>query len=247
MGQERAAGARAGRQVTRFGVVADIHGNFAALGRVLARHPEVPFWLCVGDVASLAGAYPEPVAPLYWIKGNNEAFDRVEAFRAGTDTIPNLHYIPNGLRFEVGGISIAGLGGTFAPTWYDTPAASLPRKSKDDKRRHFVREEVEACKALGHVDVLLTHEAPKPFWTTLPSSTAPGKKWRRDVGKEAIAEAADALRPKLHCFGHHHVQASFERNGIPTVCVDRVNRGYVLVEATTFAWQACATDEEVRP
>ena len=38
-------------------------------------HPDLPFWLCVGDLASRAGVYPEPPAPLYWIKGNNENFE----------------------------------------------------------------------------------------------------------------------------------------------------------------------------
>jgi hypothetical protein len=53
------------------GAVADVHGNFDALGRAMARHPEVPAWLCVGDLASRTGAYPDPPVPLYWIKGNN--------------------------------------------------------------------------------------------------------------------------------------------------------------------------------
>jgi Icc-related predicted phosphoesterase len=227
----------------KFGVLGDVHGNFAALARIIERHPEIPFWLCVGDLASANGSYPQPTAPLYWIKGNNESFDRIESFRAGTDTIPNLYYIPNGSVATVGPLRVAGLGGTHAPTWYETPAANLPAKPKDDKRRHFVREEVEACKAFGSADVLLTHEAPKPFWLNLPSSTAPSKKWRRDVGKVAIADVADALQPKLHCFGHHHSAASFTRNGIPTVCVDRVNRSYLLVDAGTFAWETIATGD----
>ena len=151
------------KSVKFFGVIGDIHGNFTALDRIIAHHPEIPFWLCVGDVASADGSYPEPATPLYWIKGNNESFDRIEAFRAGTDAIPHLHYIPNGTVVTVGTLTVAGLGGTHAPTWYDTPAAALPVRPKDDKRRHFVREEVEACKALGHVDILLSHEAPKPF------------------------------------------------------------------------------------
>ena len=203
----------------------------------------MPFWLCVGDVGSVTGAYPTPRAPLYWIKGNNESFDRIAAFAGGTETIPNMHYIPNGVLQPVGTLKVAGVGGTFAPTWYDTAARDLPRKGKDDKRRHFVREEVEACKALERVDVLLTHEAPAPFWIELPSSKTPSRKWRRDVGKAVISELADAVRPRLHLFGHHHVAAAFERSGIPTVCVDRINRGYLLVDAKTFAWRAHATGE----
>ena len=103
-----------------FGIVGDIHGNFAALDRILARHPEIPFWLCVGDVANAAGAYPQPAAPLYWIKGNNEGFDRIDAFQAGSESIANLHYLPNGTAMRIGPILVAGVGGTFAPTWYDT-------------------------------------------------------------------------------------------------------------------------------
>lgn len=225
----------------RFGVIGDIHGNFAALDRIQRRHPDIPFWLCVGDVASAAGGYPAPAAPLYWIKGNNENFDRIEALRAGAEDIPDFHYLPNGTLARVHGITVAGVGGTFAPRWYDTTAADLPHRPKDDKRRHFVRAEVEAGMRLGRVDVLLTHEAPKPFWIELPSSTAPTKRWRRDVGKQPIADLADTLQPRLHCFGHHHQQASFTRNGIPTVCVDRVNRGYLIVDAETFSWDAHAT------
>jgi hypothetical protein len=209
--------------------------------------------LCVGDVVNHAGEYPAPAAPLYFIQGNNEAFDRIAAFRAGTERIPNLHLIPNGTAVtidvsrrsggaEAGVITVAGVGGTFAPTWYETPAAELPVKGKDDKRRHFVREEIDACKRLRGVDVLLTHEAPKPFWAELPSSTTPTRKWRRDVGKAAITEVADALRPRLHGFGHHHVFAHFDREGIPTICVDRVNRSYLLVDAVSWAWTQHQTE-----
>ena len=44
------------------GAVADIHGDFDALHNAIERHPDVPFWLCVGDLASDSGAYPEPRA-----------------------------------------------------------------------------------------------------------------------------------------------------------------------------------------
>ena len=37
------------------GVVADIHGNFDATARAMRAHPDIPIWLCVGDVASCSG------------------------------------------------------------------------------------------------------------------------------------------------------------------------------------------------
>ena len=151
-------------QRSAIGALADIHGNFDAMRRAIERHPEVPFWLCVGDVASRTGAYPEPPAPVLWIQGNNEDFDRIAAWEAGRDLVANLHFIPNGTSRNVGPLAVAGLGGTFAPTWFDTPASRLPAQDRAMiKRRHFVREEVEACKQMRGIDILMTHEAARPF------------------------------------------------------------------------------------
>ena len=207
----------------------------------MERHPEVPFWICVGDLASRTGAYPAPSRPLYWIKGNNEDFDRVAAFAAGTDAIPNLHFIPNGTAVRVGSLTVAGLGGTFAPTWFDTPAAALPAKRGDDKRRHFVREEAEACKRLRGVDILMTHEAARPF--ILVDEPGPGRAAprRRDAGKPAINDVLATLRPRLHLCGHHHRFVETTREGVPSVCIDRMNRAYLLIDVETLAYEARPT------
>ena len=218
------------------GAVADIHGNFEALDQAMTRHAEVRYWLCVGDVASSTGAYPTPSAPLYWIKGNNEQFDRIAEWQARGDSIPHMHFIPNGTAVTVGPLVVAGLGGTFAPTWYDTPASRLPHSSpKDDKRRHFVREEVEACKRLPHVDILMTHEAPRPF---IVSDEPPGSRSRRrDAGKPAINELLATLRPRLHLCGHHHRFVERDLAGVRSVCIDRINRSYLLIDAETLAYE----------
>ena len=134
------------------GAVADIHGNFDAMRRAMTRHADVPWWVCVGDVASSTGAYPEPPAPLYWIKGNNEEFDRIADWEAGRDALLNLVYIRNGTAVRVGPLLVAGVGGTYAPKWYDTPAAQLPHTPNDDKRRHFVREEIEALRETRRIE-----------------------------------------------------------------------------------------------
>jgi hypothetical protein len=229
-----------------FGVLADVHGNFDAMRQAIERHPDVPFWLCVGDLASRSGRYPLPSKPLHWIKGNNEDFAQVVAFASGRARVPNLHYIPNGTIVRVGPLTVAGLGGTFAPTWFDTPAADLPYpgyppgatgrlRVKDDKRRHFVREEVEACKRLTGVDVLLTHEAPRPFIVTARDEDP--RSGRREAGKRPINEVLAAMRPRLHLCGHHHRFAESVREGVPSVCVDRVSRSYLLVDATTLAYR----------
>jgi uncharacterized protein len=215
------------------GAVADIHGNFDAMTAAMRRHPDVPLWLCVGDVASRTGAYPEPPAPLYWIKGNNEDFDRIATWEAGEPQPLNLHYLPNGTAARVGPLTVAGLGGTFAPTWFDTPAGRLPHTPRDDKRRHFVREEAEACKRLRDVDILMTHEAPRPF-ILIDEPVANARPRRRDAGKPAINDVLATLRPRLHLCGHHHRFAESDREGVRSVCIDRVNRSYLLIDAATL-------------
>lgn len=217
------------------GAVADIHGNFEALHRAMTRHPDVPYWLCVGDLASRAGAYPDVPAPLFWIKGNNENFDRIAAWAAGEPPPTNLHFIPNGTACQVGPLRVAGLGGTFAPTWFDVPAADLPHRPRDDKRRHFVREEVDACLRLADVDILLTHEAARPFVVT--SDAADGRAHRRDAGKPAINRVLSGLRPRLHLCGHHHRFVEADREGVRSVCIDRINRSYLLIDASSLSYR----------
>jgi len=202
----------------------------------MERHADVPFWLCVGDVASRTGAYPDPPAPLYWIKGNNEDFERIAAWEAGRDMIENLHLIPNGTSRTIGPLTVAGLGGTFAPTWYQTPATELPHKPRDDKRRHFVREQVEACKRMRGIDILMTHEAARPF--VIVDEPQDGRKpFRRDAGKPAINDVLASMKPRLHLCGHHHRFVETVREGVRSVCIDRVNRSYLLIDAATLEYQ----------
>ena len=211
-----------------FGAVGDLHGEFDALDRIMARHPEVAFWVCPGDLAADDGEYPHPRAPLYWIKGNNEDFDFVAAQPAGSGTLSNLHYIPNGISVQVDGFTLAGLGGTFAPTWYDKPASELRRLSpRDDRRRHFVHEEVDACRALQGVDIFLSHEAARPF--ALPRV--------KDAGKTPINEVLSAMRPRLHIFGHHHLYTVAERQHVPSIGLDKVTESYLLFDRKTLAHQ----------
>src|SRR5687767_14178096 len=225
------------------GAVADIHGNFDALTRAMDRHPDVPLWICVGDVASRTGSYPAPPRPLFWIKGNNEDFERIAGWEAGEPQSHNLHYIRNGTASDVGTLRVAGLGGTFAPTWFNATRAELPHgrrgaafEKRDDKRRHFVREEADACKRLAPIDILMTHEAARPF--IVVDEPSPGRKGRRlDAGKPAVNDVLAALKPRLHLCGHHHRFSETVREGVPSVCIDRVNRSYLLIDAGTLDYR----------
>jgi hypothetical protein len=221
------------------GALGDIHGAFDTVQELMTRHVDVPVWVQVGDVASNDGDYFAPVRPLYWIKGNNEDFDVIADTMARRTLADTLRYLPNGGPYEVGPWRVAALGGTFAPSWYHTPAMALPPsrgrriggtsvklgKSRDDKRRHFVREEVIACKALTRIDVFLTHEAPRPFHPA-------GR--RIDAGKTVINEVLAAMHPRLHLFGHHHEFTDSVHQGVRSIGLDVVTKSYLLVDADTL-------------
>jgi len=223
----------------QIGALGDIHGAFDTVQFIMKRHEDVPLWVCVGDVASNDGEYFTPVAPLYFIKGNNEDFDILADAKAGHPPAPTLHYLPNGGPYSVGPWRVAALGGTFAPSWYNTPAAALPPskgkkpspallklgKSRDDKRRHFVRDEVLLCKSLPNVDLFMTHEAPRPFYPA-------GR--RIDAGKTVLNDVLAAMKPRLHLFGHHHEFTDSMRHGVRSIGLDVVTKSYLLINVETF-------------
>jgi Icc-related predicted phosphoesterase len=194
----------------------------------------VPFWLSVGDVADDAGRYEPLGAPIYWIKGNNENFDLI----ASGDLPAGLHHIPNGTLVTLAGLRVAGLGGTYAPTMYDLPASELPHPKKGtakatelaDRRRHFVREDVDACKRMRDVDILLTHEAPRPFRVNKGI----------DAGKTPINEVLAAMKPRLHLFGHHHRFVERRVQDVRSVCLDLVSQSYLLIEPGTLEYHVAS-------
>jgi len=223
----------------QIGALGDIHGEFDTVHEIMGRHRDITLWVCVGDVASNDGEYFEPAAPLYFIKGNNEDFDVLAGAVDGKTPAPRLHYLRNGGPHVVGPWRVAALGGTFAPSWYNTSAAALPPskgrkasgasiklgKARDDKRRHFVRDEVLACKALTNIDLFMTHEAPRPFYPA-------GR--RIDAGKTVLNDVLAALRPRLHLFGHHHEFTDTVRQGVRSIGLDIVTKSYLLVDAASF-------------
>ena len=216
------------------GALGDIHGDFASVRRIMQRHRDVSAWLCVGDLPDAQGRYEPVDAPLHFIKGNNENFDLL----ASGELPPHLHYIPNAVAQRVEPLTIAGLGGTLAPTWYDTAPADLPHPRKGtakatelaDKRRHFVRVEVDACRNMRGVDIFLSHEAPRPF-----------RVGRLDAGKTPINEILADMQPRLHLFGHHHRFTEQDRQGVRSVGLDLVSRSYLLIDTGSLAYQHVQT------
>ena len=117
---------------------------------------------------------------------------------------------------------------------FDRAAAELPHPKKGsakatelaDRRRHFVREEVEACRRLEQVDIFLSHEAPRPFRVR-----------GNDAGKTPVNEVLTVMKPRLHLFGHHHRFAESSVHGVRSVCLDLVGTSYLLIDRNTLEYQ----------
>lgn len=231
----------------KLGALGDVHGDFASVRTIMARHPDVEWWVTVGDLADDRGAYEAPPALLHWIKGNNDNLEVIAELGASRRRIPNLRYLPNGVPVKLGSVSVVGLGGTFAPTWYERlpgdlprpklePAApgAFPRLARDDKRRHFLRVEVDACKRLRNIDLFMSHEAARPFLMEVRGR-------RQDVGKTPINEVLAALRPRMHLSGHHHVYSDDVRQGVRSIGLGPVGESYLLIETATWQYERLET------
>ena len=96
---------------------------------------------------------------------------------------------------------------------------------RNDRRRHFVHAEVQACKALSGVDIFLSHEAARPF----PLERV------RDAGKTPINEVLSSMRPRLHLFGHHHRYTVAERQHVLSIGLELVTDSYLIFDGNTLA------------
>ena len=226
------------------GAVADIHGNFDALRRAMERHPDI----ATGCASATWPAAPGRIHSLWRPSiGSREQrgfrSHRGLGGRGGRATEPALHQERN--RHDVGPCGSPGWAARSLQRWYATPAAQLPHTPRDDKRRHFVREEVEACARLRGVDMLLTHEAARPFIVTDETGRDGGAR-RRDAGKPAINELLAALQATAPSVWASSPFVETVREGVRSVCIDRINRSYLLIDARDATSTAMVRDRPRR-
>ncbi|WP_407647613.1 metallophosphoesterase family protein [Halarchaeum rubridurum] len=166
--------------------------------------------------------YDLPV-PTHFVAGNNEDFDVVDALRHGrvrSRDVENAHLLA-GDAVDVEGVRVAGLSGNYAPTQYDKPRSALV----GERRRHFVRADVERAKALDDVDVLLTHQA--------PHGTPVMEEY--DVGCRHVDDLLAALSPDLCLVGHHHEHTESTVGDTRVVTVAPVWESYYTLDPGTLA------------
>ena len=172
--------------------------------------------LQVGDL----GYYDLPT-PTWFVAGNNEDFDVVDALRSGEAPAgtSNVHLLASEVA-DVGGLRVAGLSGNYAPTQYEKARDEL----EGDRRRHFVREEVERAKALSDVDVFLTHEAPHGLL----------REDGYDVGCKHVDAVLRAVEPDLCLVGHHHRHVEGDFGPTTVVGLAPVWEGYYRLDPETL-------------
>ncbi|PSQ02923.1 metallophosphoesterase [Halobacteriales archaeon QS_5_70_17] len=187
------------------------------------------------DVALHVGdaEYYDFPAPTWFVAGNNEDFDVIDALRAGErpDGVRNAHLLAS-TAADVAGLRVAGLSGNFAPTRYDRPRSDL----EGDRRRHFTREDVGRAADLEGVDVLLTHEAPTGLLC-----------YGYDPGCDHVNDLLGALDPELCLVGHHHRHRAAEVEGVRTVSLAPIWERYYTLDPDELALAAHGIPADAGP
>jgi len=186
-------------------LIGDIHGRTDVFNEITELvDGEVDFGLQTGDIEDYR---VEPLVPVYFVKGNHENFDLIQAIETGKLRIDYFHIIPAGVVVSIGNILVAGLGGSYSPKWKPRP-------------RNISKEEFKAAKSVGQVDILLTHEAPVGLI----------KKDGKDCGCEIINELMEAVNPKYLICGHNHIKAVKDLNGTRVISMPYAWEEYAVLD-----------------
>ena len=183
----------------KFLVITDLHQKTENLpwinGLVDEYEPEAI--LCLGDVTDMgtgdqaADIISKMNCRVYCLPGNCDARDLPEKIsRVATD----MH----GRSAEIGGVYIAGLGGSNI-TIFDTPF-ELTEEEIDAKLRPISRPGM----------VLMTHAPSYDIFDHIPNGTP--------VGSPAIRKIAEEFKPVLALSGHIHEDFGVEKIGDTVFC-----------------------------
>ena len=171
-------------------ILSDSHGHLGM--RDFIRKADVDFVLHCGDLS----LYSEMEKPTYFIKGNHEDYNLLEAMTNGTLEFKNLRYIKNGEIISLSKgkeiIKILGFGGNYSPKFY------FADKLYHDRRRHFTEKDFNNAIKHKHIDILLTHEVPKGLHKIKLGI------YEEDLGNEVINKLIEETKPKFAFSGHYH-------------------------------------------
>ncbi len=201
-------------------VLGDAHADNSANRQSLL----TAYHAATADVALQVGDLLHYELPMetYFVAGNNEDFDVIDALRRGDATLTDAtrpHLLASTV-VEIDGLRVGGLSGNYAPTQYEKSRSDLT----GGRRRHFTHEDVERAMALEDVDIFLAHEPP---YGLLQSGG-------RDVGSEHVGALIEELSPALCFVGHHHRHAEGMFRGTRVMSLAPVWESYYTLDPATL-------------
>lgn len=126
--------------------------------------------------------------PTYFLKGNHENFDLLDDTLKNNGRIAeNMQYVPNGSVLVLGKTRFGILGGNFSPAYFES------RRLQGERRRHFLKSELELLAEHGF-DILLSHDGPKSGVL--------------DRGAQVLRDFIERTQPQANYHGHHHFSYS---------------------------------------
>lgn len=157
----------------------------------------------------------------YFIRGNHEDQEALRHLEMGLgilenpeirQIIPRLWYVPDGVVFELAGVTIAGLGGNYGASTWQKPYNSHSRKLKHSTmdRWKLLMEQ--------RFDILITHDAPTE--TSIESAFTSK---RKEVGNPHIRELIEKCRPAWAFFGHIHTPWETKMGKTEVYCLARIS------------------------
>jgi predicted phosphodiesterase len=228
--------------------IGDIHGRFhrvqdwlAELERSLGR--PLDLIVAVGDVEAfqqaddhrrkatkrtmpaefadvVAGARPMQ-RRLWFVAGNNEDFEALEAMPEGGELAPNVTYLGRVGTRELHGLKLAYLSGIYAPRHYDTPRAPITSRETAKQAGYFRKPEVESLYPSKDIDLMLVHEWPRGLF----ARNAQGRVDRPWMGNPVTRTLAEKVKPQWLLCGHSHQPhaATLVSEGVATkvACLDQ--------------------------
>ena len=200
--------------------------NAAALDRATREHDgagDFPEWI--------EGKRSAP-RPTYFIKGNHEDFEWLEQ-QSGPKILPNLTYLRSGQTFDIGGVTVSGIGGCFGPSNYDRSSQDL----RGIARRHFTRDEVEKVCQQSGIDILLLHDAPGGVEIVKSHPVQGERRYTSDAA--GLRTAVLKVKPQICFFGHHHVRLDADVDGVQCIGLNAIGYPGSLVAVTTERGKGC--------
>ena len=192
-------------------IVGDIHGDFAALARIVAALPEETPVIQVGDFGywpELRSRYVAPARPVLFIDGNHDHVPLVASCEW-----PHAEFVPRGDVRVVDGRRVLFLGGATSVDRKWRPRGAGRHAWFDEEVVSDADAERAIANAGGGVDLMVTHTPPD--WMIRQHFSPLGlmqfeidpRTWR-DPSAERIEYVWRTLgEPPLYC-GHMHRSVS---------------------------------------